>query len=116
MRLPRVRFTVRRMMVAVAVLALCLWLIVPAIRILHDPGRHWLTHLWQRPDGSYLVSGHAVTFWARYRRELLGLPWGCPHAMCKANARDCREVDSGRTPGEMFLDNPVVLIPSPSPK
>ena len=55
-------------------LAESLWLIVPAVRILNDPGRHRLTHLWQRPDGSHLYSGHEVTFWARYRREFLGLP------------------------------------------
>ena len=107
MRLPCVRFTVRRMMIVVAVLAISLWLIVPAIRILRFPGRHWLNHVWRRPDGSYLVSGHAVTFSARYRRELLGLPWDCPHALCKANARDCREIDFGRTPGVMYLSGPV---------
>src|SRR4051794_34247333 len=98
MRPPRVRFTVRRMMAAVAVLALCLWLIIPAIRILNSPGRHRLNHVWQRSDRSYLVSGHAVTFSARYRRELLGLPWDCPHAACEANARDCREIDLGGSP------------------
>ena len=107
MSLPRVRFMVRRMMLAVAVLASCLWLIVPAIRILSSPGRHRLNHVWQRPDGSYLVSGHAVTFSARYRRELLGLPWDCTHAMCKANANDCREIDFGRTPGVIYLSGPV---------
>src|SRR4051812_43336953 len=90
MRLPRVRFTVRRMMVAVAVVAFAAWLIVPVVRILNDPGRHWLTHLWQRPDGSHLYSSHEVAFWARYRRELLGLPWDCRFNLCKENSRVCR--------------------------
>ena len=107
MRVPRVKFTVWRMMVAVAVLAICLWLILPAIRILSYPGRHWLNHVWQRSDGSYLVSGHPITFSARYRHELLGLPWDCPHAMCKPNATDFREIDFGMTPGRRLLHGPV---------
>jgi hypothetical protein len=107
MRLPRVRFTVRRMMIAVAVLAICVWLIVPAIRILSFSGRHRLNHVWRRPDGSFLVSGHPVTFSARYRHELLGLPWDCPHAMCKPDARDLREIDFGMTRGRKVLDGPV---------
>ena len=104
------------MMVAVAIVACAAWLIVPAVRILNDPGRHWLTHLWQRPDGSHLYSGHEVAFWARYRRELLGLPWDCPFDVCKENARVCREIDSGRSIGAMIRDHPVVLMPSTSPR
>ena len=37
--LPLVRFTVRRMMVAVAIVASAVWLVAPAVRILNDPGR-----------------------------------------------------------------------------
>jgi hypothetical protein len=115
MRFPRVRFTVRRMMDAVAVMAFAAWLIVPAVRILNDPGWHWLTHLWQRPDGSHLYSGHEVAFWGRYRRGLLGLPWDCRFNLCKENARACREIDSGRSVASMTRDHPIVLLPSSSP-
>jgi len=111
-----VRFTVRRMMVAVAIVASAAWLIVPAVRILSDPGRGWLTHLGQRPDGSHLYSGHEVAFWARYRQELLGLPLDCPFALCKENARVGREIDSGRSVDAMIRDHPVVLIQSSSPR
>ena len=116
MRLPRVRFTVRRMMVAVEIEAFAAWLIVPAIWILNDPGRHWLIHLWLRSDGSHLYSGQEVAFWARYRRELLGLPWGCSFDVCEENARVCREIDSGRSVDAMIRDHPVVLMPSTSPR
>jgi hypothetical protein len=88
---------------------LAVWLIAPAARILNDPGRHWLNHIWRRPDGSYLFSGHAVTFWPRYRRELLGLGWGCPHEMCRENEAFCREIDSGRSVDAMIRDNPIVI-------
>src|SRR4051812_35102300 len=115
MRVPRVRFTVRRMMGAVAIVASAAWLIVPAVRILNDPGRHWLTLLWQRPDGSRLYSGHEVAFWARYRWEILGLPRDCPFDMCEENARVCREIDSGRSVYALIRDHPVVLLPSTSP-
>jgi hypothetical protein len=111
-----VRFTVWRMMVAVAVVAFAAWLIVSALRILKDPGRHRLTHLWQRPDGSHLYSGHEVKYWARYRRELLGLPWGCSFDVCEENARVCREIDSGRSVDAMIRDHPIVLMPSTSPR
>jgi hypothetical protein len=109
MPLPRVQITVLRAMILVVMTALGLWLTVPAIEILNDPARHYLTHLWRRPDGSYLFSGHPVAFWMRYRRQLLGLPWDCPFEMCKENARVCQEVDSGRTPDVMIRTHPEVL-------
>jgi hypothetical protein len=107
--MPEVRFTVRRAMLAVAVTALITWLGAPAINILTDPGRRSLTHLWQRPDGSYLFSGHPVDFWTRYRRGLLGLPWDCSYEMCEENARSSREVASGSSTGAILRDHPAVL-------
>jgi hypothetical protein len=115
-RVPRVRFTVRRAMLVVAGLALALWVLAPAIKIMNDPGRGRLIHLWQRPDGVYLFSSHEVGFWARYRRGLLGLPWDCPFAMCKENEAVCREIDSGGSVDVMIRDHPVVLMSPSSPK
>lgn len=109
MRLSRVRFTVRRMMVEVAVTALVTWLSAPAIRFLSDPRRRTLTHLWQRHDGSYLFSSHPVGFWARYRRSLLGVPRDCPFQKCEENGRLCREVDSGKWVDAMLRDHAAVL-------
>jgi hypothetical protein len=103
-------------MIVVAGSALALWLVVPAVEILNDPARHTLTHLWQRPDGSYLFSSHPVDFWTRYRRELLGLPWDCSFEMCKANERVCRKIDSGRTTGAMIRAHPEVVTLRPSNK
>ena len=37
MRLPRVRFTVRRMMLVVALAAVGAWLIAAAVRVVNDP-------------------------------------------------------------------------------
>ena len=104
-----VKISVRRAMGLVAVAALGLWLTVPAVKILRDPARHTLTHLWQRPDGSYLFSGHPVGFWARYRRKLLDLPWDCSLEMCRENAKVGREVDSGKTTDALIRDHPEVI-------
>jgi hypothetical protein len=107
--MPKARFTVRRAMLTVAVTALVTLLSAPAIRILSDPRRRTLTHLWQRPDGSYLFSSHPVGFWARYRQSLLGVPWDCPPEMCEENRRLCREIDSGKSADAMLRDHPTVL-------
>lgn len=92
-----------------ALVAVGLWLTVPAIKILTDPARRTLTHLWKRPDGTYLFSGHPVGFWTRYRKQVLGSPWNCPHEMCRENARLFREVDSGKATELMLRLHPEVL-------
>jgi len=61
-------------MILVAVAALTMWLVTPAIRILSDPTRRHARHLLTRPDGSYIYFTHEVGFWELYRRELWGLP------------------------------------------
>ena len=109
MKLPRVRFTVRRLMLLIAGLAFISWLAAPAILILNDPGHKALTHLWQRPDGSYLVSTHEVSFWARYRHGLLGLPWSCSIEMCKEDKKHYREVDSGQSVDLLLREHQSLL-------
>jgi hypothetical protein len=115
-RMPGVRFTVRRAMLVVAGMALITWLTIPAIHILNDPGRRTLTHLWQRPDGSYLFSSHPVGFWARYRWRLLDLPWDCPFEMCEHNKKLFHEVDSGRSVDSMLRDHPIVVKMASPPR
>ena len=111
MRVPRVRFTVRRMMVAVAGFALASGLLVPAVRILSDPERRRVEHLWQRPDGSLLMTGHEVGFWDQYRREL-GLPWACSFEYCQGNSRAYREIAQERIRETMFNRDVELGVPS----
>jgi hypothetical protein len=46
-------------MILVAVAALTMWLVTPAIRILSDPTRRHARHLLTRPDGSYIYFIHS---------------------------------------------------------
>jgi hypothetical protein len=100
-------------MLLVAALALGFWLAVPAWRIWRDPGRGTLSHLWRRPDGGYLFSAHPVGFWARYRHDLLGLPWACPDPICRDNRANCVEIDSGRSVPEILRAHPEALMGPP---
>jgi hypothetical protein len=90
MKLPRVRFTVRRMMVFVAFVGVAAWLTITAVRVVNDPGGDGMSHLRMRVDTRELVTqSHPVEglFWPRYWRRLLGQPWPgtyvCPPA-CRA--------------------------------
>lgn len=102
MRLPRVRFTVRRLMVAVAVVGVAAWLTITAVRVANDPNGGGMRHLRMRIDTRELVTqGHPVegAFWPRYWRRLLGQPWPgsyvCPIA--------CREQHE-RIDGHILID------------
>ena len=61
MRLPRVRFTVRRMMIAVAVFAAAFAALAPWMKVDRDQWRQWRQHLntemtWiQSPVGEFYV-------------------------------------------------------------
>jgi hypothetical protein len=89
MRLPRPQFTVRRMMIIVALCAVVAWLLLAAIQIEREPNSQTLCHLRRFTDnGERIAFGHgstAWTFWSKYWRRVLGLPWPgsfvCP---CKA--------------------------------
>jgi hypothetical protein len=88
MRIPRVRFSMKGLMGAVAALGLAVWLIDAAVRVRADGRNNWLYHYEAAspdgpPDGpSWVGQGHVAPFWPRYWRELLGRPWpgsySCP--------------------------------------
>src|SRR5258705_530428 len=78
MRLPKLRLTVRRMMVAVAIAGVAAWLVVTAIRVERDPHAEQMSHLRLVRDTAELcVYTHPIqgVFWSRYWRRLLGQPW-----------------------------------------
>lgn len=81
MKLPRVRFTVLRLMAVVASAALVLWLAVTAARVCDDRESSNLYHYWHR-YGDHRISSsieamcnEPAPFWPRYWRRLLGFPW-----------------------------------------
>jgi hypothetical protein len=87
MKLPRVRITVRQMMVSVAVVGVAAWLTITAVRVVNDPNGDGMCHLRMRVDTRELVTqSHPVkgVLWPRYWRRLLGQPWpgsyACPPA------------------------------------
>jgi hypothetical protein len=88
MRLSRPRFTVRRMMVAVAIAGLICWLGGTALSVLQVPGEN-ITHLMQdRATGELSLEGHSLppSFWPHYRRALLGQAWpGDYPCQCRLN-------------------------------
>jgi hypothetical protein len=90
MRWPRPRFTVRRAMLVVLVVAWSFGVILPAIEVGRDRNRDFHVHTWFDPHGGVVVppippdtlpmklSGvemRSTPFWPRYWRCLLGRPW-----------------------------------------
>ncbi len=91
MNWPRPRFTIRRAMVGVVVVAVGLGLALPAVEVCRDSGFH--VHAWIDPEGRpkpatggpiHLAATsptilraemRSAPFWPRYRRCLLGRPW-----------------------------------------
>lgn len=80
MRLPRVRFTVRRLMVAVAVVAVALVFIIPAVdRVI------WLYNDPNAPGSGYLfVSGYKIYAIRSRNRDAVGQPHGTPFPVGQA--------------------------------
>ncbi len=78
MRFPRVRFTIRGMMVVVFAAAVLFRLLLVAERSFFEPGDQTLCHLREyRDTGELFVYGHAMTagnVWSKYWRQVLGLP------------------------------------------
>jgi hypothetical protein len=66
-------------MVDLAALAVALHLVVAGVRVAREPDVATLCHLGRhRDDGSLFVYGHAATpatYWGKYWRRVLGLPW-----------------------------------------
>lgn len=91
MRLPRVRFTVRGLMVFVLACGLTFHLAFAAIRVSVDKGYH--SHTWVIIQGGKpfftLASAEQPPFWPRYWRCIIGQPW--------KSVPLCRQV-KGRTP------------------
>jgi hypothetical protein len=66
-------------MISVVALALVLRMIVAGVQVAREPNIGTLCHLGRyRDDGSLFVYGHAstpATYWGKYWRRVLGLPW-----------------------------------------
>jgi hypothetical protein len=78
MRLPRVQFKVRWMMILVALATVAAWLLVTADRVRLDPQAEQMSHLrLYRDTAKLVVQTHPIqgVFWPRYWRRLLGQPW-----------------------------------------
>jgi hypothetical protein len=77
-RFARPRFSIRHLMILVAIVGLATWLIVTAVRVSRDTSGQFLYHIHRFTVSGHL-SGHTHrrddTFWPRYRRALLGQPW-----------------------------------------
>jgi hypothetical protein len=78
MRLPRVRFTLRLLMIAVAIAGLVSWLIRVAVEVASDPSACTIVCVYHSPATGkveYLTQCNPRTFWPRYIRRLTGRPW-----------------------------------------
>jgi hypothetical protein len=78
MRMPRVQFTMRRLMIGVAIAGLVSWLIRVALEVAGDPNGDAIFCVYQSPvtgKVSYLTECNPPTFWPRYIRRLMGWPW-----------------------------------------
>jgi hypothetical protein len=78
MRVPRVQFTVRRLMFAVAIAGLASWLIRVAVEVASDPSACTIVCVFQSPATGkveYLTQCNPPTFWPRYIRRLMGRRW-----------------------------------------
>ena len=86
MRLPRARFTVRQLMVLVAIAGLGAWLVRVAVEVATDPNGRVLYCVYRSPvtgEVNVLTQCNPGTFWARYARRLTGRPWpGDYHCPC----------------------------------
>lgn len=93
MRRPRLRFTVRRMMIAVALAAIGLRLGETTWRVWQDKDPK-IYQLWHDPAKPYVtLEGHAQpqSFWSRDRCALLGQAWPGDFRC------DCRSQRASRT-------------------
>jgi hypothetical protein len=78
MWLPRVRVTVRQLMVLVAIAGLGAWLVRVAMEVAKDPNGSVLYCVYQSPvtgEVNCITQCNPGTFWARYVRKLSGRPW-----------------------------------------
>ena len=78
MRLPRVRFTVRQLMILVVIAGLGSWLVRVAMEVATDPNGSVLFCVFQSPvtgDVNAITQCDTRTFWARYVRRLTRRPW-----------------------------------------
>jgi hypothetical protein len=102
MRIPRVRLTVRRLMVVVAIAALPAWLAIGAIRVVSDPEGSTLHHFWiwraveYAPPHLAHMSECRAPFWPRYWRSILGEPWPGTYRCPCGESGPITEVPVGR--------------------
>lgn len=80
MRVPHARFTIRRMMVLVAVVGFAIQSAITAYHVQYDLECKWIRHVWMRidePTGPpHLQFGKCVApFWPQFWRKVLRQPW-----------------------------------------
>jgi hypothetical protein len=78
MKLPRVRFTVRQLMVLVAIAGLGAWLVRVAMEVAADPNGNVLFCVFRSPvtgEVNAITHCDTRTFWARYVRTLTRRQW-----------------------------------------
>lgn len=101
MRLPRVRFTVRRMMIGVLCLALVLHLAITAWQTYRTGGQHVHSFIVENGPG-WGVAVRKQPFWPTFWRRLTGLSW--------RGRRTCLVGSTGLM--EMCeLENPEIRMP-----
>lgn len=80
MRAPHLRFTIRRMMLLVAVVAFTAQCAITAYHIKYDRECQWLVHEWERVDGPVGPPKRALDYcaspiWPQLWRKVLRQPW-----------------------------------------
>jgi hypothetical protein len=103
MRLPRIRFTVRRMMLLVLLLALTSHLGVTAWKVRYRSPGHVHTGIMNDVDfpGRFFFAGQKQAFWPSFWRQSLGLSL--------KDLRTCRV--GGKSVADVCeLDNPAIAV------
>jgi hypothetical protein len=93
-RFVRPRFSIRQLVILVAIIGLATWLIVTEVRVSRDTPGQFLYHINRSTVSGELsgnIHGPDETFWPRYHRALLGQLWpGNYH--CSWEERQRREM------------------------
>jgi hypothetical protein len=126
MKWPRPKFTVRRAMLAILVIAVLLGAILPALEVVRAPGYH--VHAWVDPNAKLMalpaglpigprmpatikqIELRPSPFWPRYWRCLTGRPWrGQP--LCDPDPTRVAEACEYAHPEIVKRQDPVVFKP-----
>jgi hypothetical protein len=118
MRWPRVRFTIRWLMLLVAAVGMAVWLVITAVRVALDPRANQLSHLRLGRDTTELVvHTHPIAgvFWPRYWRRLLGQTWPgsfvCPSCLERYERSENRKlIDLASSDDPLAMDEAKTRI------